>query len=163
MRVRCQYNERDPCDPYLWLYVCFHIEGVPFARRCFSRSSNAPVSAFTRFKHVFCGGSNQRRPPSCEGRVSSFACSPKHKSEAHSRKPQLALETTSLIKQMAANNRLWGAERIRGERAFAGCSGEQTNHPKERKFGPDFARVASTSSIKVLRTPYRTRPRKYHL
>ncbi len=30
MRVRCLYNERDPCDPYLWLYVCFHIEEVLF-------------------------------------------------------------------------------------------------------------------------------------
>jgi len=39
----------------------------------------------------------------------------KHKSKAHSRKPRLSLETITLIKQMAANNRLWGAERIRGE------------------------------------------------
>src|SRR5260221_12903295 len=39
----------------------------------------------------------------------------KHKSTAHSRKPRLAPETISLIKEMAANNRLWGAERIRGE------------------------------------------------
>jgi hypothetical protein len=27
----------------------------------------------------------------------------------------------------------------------------------DRKFGPNFARVATTSGIKVLRTPYRTR------
>jgi len=33
----------------------------------------------------------------------------------------------------------------------------------DRKFGPDFAHVASTSGIKVLRTPYRTRPRECHL
>jgi len=39
----------------------------------------------------------------------------KHKSTAHSRKPRLSPETISLIKEMAANNRLWGAERIRGE------------------------------------------------
>ena len=39
----------------------------------------------------------------------------KHKSKAHSRKPRLSPETISLIKEMAANNRLWGAERIRGE------------------------------------------------
>jgi transposase InsO family protein len=39
----------------------------------------------------------------------------KHKSKAHSRKPRLSLETITLIKEMAANNRLWGAERIRGE------------------------------------------------
>ena len=39
----------------------------------------------------------------------------KHKSKAHSRKPRLSPQTISLIKEMAANNRLWGAERIRGE------------------------------------------------
>jgi putative transposase len=39
----------------------------------------------------------------------------KHKSQARSKKPRLSLETISLIKEMAANNRLWGAERIRGE------------------------------------------------
>ncbi len=39
----------------------------------------------------------------------------KHKSKAHSRKPRLSLETISLIKEMATHNRLWGAERIRGE------------------------------------------------
>ncbi len=39
----------------------------------------------------------------------------KHKSKAHARKPRLSHQTISLIKEMAANNRLWGAERIRGE------------------------------------------------
>ena len=39
----------------------------------------------------------------------------KHKSKASSRKPKLTPETVSLIKEMAANNRMWGAERIRGE------------------------------------------------
>jgi transposase InsO family protein len=39
----------------------------------------------------------------------------KHKSKAHARNPKLSLETITLIKEMAANNRLWGAERIRGE------------------------------------------------
>ena len=39
----------------------------------------------------------------------------KRKSKAHARKPKLSPETISLIKEMAANNRLWGAERIRGE------------------------------------------------
>ncbi len=41
----------------------------------------------------------------------------KHKSRmADNRsKPKLAAETITLIKQMAQNNRLWGAERIRGE------------------------------------------------
>jgi putative transposase len=39
----------------------------------------------------------------------------KHKSKVHLRKPRLSLATISLIKEMAAHNRLWGAERIRGE------------------------------------------------
>src|SRR5215469_13777803 len=39
----------------------------------------------------------------------------KHKSKARARKPGLSPETTSLIKEIAASNRLWGAERIRGE------------------------------------------------
>src|SRR5260370_1521217 len=177
----------------------------------------------------------------------------KQTSKAHSRKLRLSLETISLIKQMAANNRLWGAERIRGEllkldirvskrtiqmymkqirpkrarglnwKTFlrnhtAGmwaCDFLQvtdlffrplfaffiielqsrkvihvnvTRSPTDpwvaqqlreatpygegprylirdtdRKFGPDLAPVASTSDIKVLRTPYRTRPRECHL
>jgi len=44
-----------------------------------------------------------------------FRLSWKHKSKAHSKKPRLSPETISLIKEMAVNNRLWGAERIRGE------------------------------------------------
>ena len=39
----------------------------------------------------------------------------KHKSKADSRQPKLSTETIVLIKDMAMNNRLWGAERIRGE------------------------------------------------
>src|SRR5258708_23283093 len=39
----------------------------------------------------------------------------KRKSKARSRMLRLSSETISLIQQMAANNRLWGAERIRGE------------------------------------------------
>ncbi len=39
----------------------------------------------------------------------------KQKSKVHARKPRLSLETISLIKEMATHNRLWGAERIRGE------------------------------------------------
>src|SRR5207248_152506 len=38
-----------------------------------------------------------------------------HKSKARTRKPKLSPKTIALIKEMAANNRLWGAERIRGE------------------------------------------------
>jgi putative transposase len=39
----------------------------------------------------------------------------KHKSKAHSHKPKVAAETIALIREMATENRLWGAERIRGE------------------------------------------------
>jgi len=39
----------------------------------------------------------------------------KYTSRAASLKPRLSQETVGLIKQMARDNRLWGAERIRGE------------------------------------------------
>src|SRR5947209_3133083 len=39
----------------------------------------------------------------------------RRKSKAHSCKPKVAAETIALIRQMATENRLWGAERIRGE------------------------------------------------
>ena len=39
----------------------------------------------------------------------------KRKSKASSHKPKVAAETIALIRAMARNNRLWGAERIRGE------------------------------------------------
>ena len=39
----------------------------------------------------------------------------KRKSRATSYQPKIPLETITLIKEMATNNRLWGAERIRGE------------------------------------------------
>jgi putative transposase len=39
----------------------------------------------------------------------------KHKSKAQAHKPKVAAETIALIRQMAKDNQLWGAERIRGE------------------------------------------------
>ncbi len=39
----------------------------------------------------------------------------KHRSKARLSKPRLSCETITLIQEMAANNRLWSAERIRGE------------------------------------------------
>ena len=39
----------------------------------------------------------------------------KHKSQAASHTPKVAPETVALIGEMAVQNRLWGAERIRGE------------------------------------------------
>jgi putative transposase len=39
----------------------------------------------------------------------------KRKSKTRTHKPKVAAETIALIRQMAKDNRLWGAERIRGE------------------------------------------------
>jgi putative transposase len=39
----------------------------------------------------------------------------KRRSKASSHKPKVATETVALIREMATENRLWGAERIRGE------------------------------------------------
>jgi putative transposase len=39
----------------------------------------------------------------------------KRKSKTHTHKPKVAAETIALIREMARDNRLWGAERIRGE------------------------------------------------
>ncbi|MDP9313216.1 MAG: integrase core domain-containing protein [Chloroflexota bacterium] len=39
----------------------------------------------------------------------------KRKSQGRSREPKIPVATITLIKEMAVNNRLWGAERIRGE------------------------------------------------
>ena len=39
----------------------------------------------------------------------------RHKSKGATQSPQVPAETIALIVEMAAHNRLWGAERIRGE------------------------------------------------
>jgi putative transposase len=39
----------------------------------------------------------------------------RHRSKTSSHKPRVAAETITLIREMATKNRLWGAERIRGE------------------------------------------------
>jgi putative transposase len=44
-----------------------------------------------------------------------FRLSWKRRSKATSHKPKVAAETIALIREMAKDNRLWGAERIRGE------------------------------------------------
>jgi putative transposase len=46
----------------------------------------------------------------------------KAKSRATSQEPRIAPETIALIKEMAASNRLWGADRIRGELLKLGIS-----------------------------------------
>lgn len=57
--------------------------------------------------------SNQRR--SCAGIAKDARLFWKYKSRAASSKPKVPAETVALIKEMATQNRLWGAERIRGE------------------------------------------------
>ena len=54
----------------------------------------------------------------------------KHKSKARSKQPRLSHETIGLIREMAANNRLWGAERIRGELLKLDIRRSQTEHPE---------------------------------
>jgi hypothetical protein len=57
--------------------------------------------------------SNQRR--SCGGIARDARLFWKYKSRAASSKPKIPAETVALIKEMAAQNRLWGAELLRGE------------------------------------------------
>ena len=45
----------------------------------------------------------------------SFKLFWKYKSRATSTTPKISTETVALMKEMASNNRLWGAERFRGE------------------------------------------------
>ena len=52
----------------------------------------------------------------------------KYRSRSTSTKPRISQETVVLIQEMARDNRLWGAERIRGERALARHSRVQTYH-----------------------------------
>ena len=54
----------------------------------------------------------------------------KHKTQTRSKQPRLSPETITLIKQMAANNRLWGAERICGELLKLDIRGSQTDDSK---------------------------------
>jgi len=79
----------------------------------------------------------------------------KHKAKASSHKPKVAAETTALIRQMATNNRLWGAERIRGELLKLGlrvCKrtiqkyirGVCTRQPRGQKWATDLAQPRRT-------------------
>jgi hypothetical protein len=54
----------------------------------------------------------------------------KYKSRATSAKPKISAETVALIKEMARNNRLWGAERIRGELLKLGLRVCLPHHPE---------------------------------
>ncbi len=59
----------------------------------------------------------------------------KHRSKARSSKPRLSCETITLIQEMAANNRLWGAERIRGELLKLDIRGSPTDHSEVYEAG----------------------------
>ena len=50
----------------------------------------------------------------------------------------------------------WVAEPLREATPY-GQTPKYLIRDNDRKFGPNFARVATTSGIEVLRTPYRTR------
>jgi putative transposase len=74
----------------------------------------------------------------------------KRKSKASSHKPKVAAETIVLIRQMAKDNRLWGAERIRGELLKLGirvCKrtiqkylrGVRTHQPRGQTWATDLA------------------------
>ncbi len=81
----------------------------------------------------------------------------KHTSKARSSKPRLSHETITLIREMAANNRLWGAERIRGELLKLDIQGSQTDHPEvyeadSRHFEP--VDRAGKSSCAIMRQRY---------
>ena len=73
----------------------------------------------------------------------------KRRSKASSYKPRVAAETIALIREMAKENRLWGAERIRGEVLKLGirvCKrtiqkymrNVRTPQPRGQKFGTQW-------------------------
>jgi Integrase core domain len=99
----------------------------------------------------------------------------RYKSRAISPTSKISAETIELIKKMARDNRLWGAERIRGELLKLGVTRSPTDawtaqqlreatpygqgpkyliRDRDGKFGSCFARAAATSGIKILKTPY---------
>jgi putative transposase len=62
----------------------------------------------------------------------------KYTSKVVAHKPKIAAETVALIQEMARNNRLWGAERIRGEFLKLGL------HLSKRTIQKDMRRVRTT-------------------
>ena len=75
-----------------------------------------------------CSLSSQRR--FCGGIARDFKLYWKYKSRATSAKPKISAETVALIKEMARNNRLWGAKRIRGELLKLGLRFCLPHHPE---------------------------------
>src|SRR5947209_19366374 len=79
----------------------------------------------------------------------------KCRSKASSHKPKVAAETIALIREMAKDNRLWGAERIRGELlklGFRVCKrtiqkymrGVRTQEPRGQTWAADLAQPRCT-------------------
>jgi hypothetical protein len=79
----------------------------------------------------------------------------KRKSKPSSHRPQVAAETIALIREMAKDNRLWGAERIRGELLKLGlrvCKrtmqkymrGVRTQQPRGQRWSTDLVQPRRT-------------------
>ena len=91
----------------------------------------------------------------------------KRKSKTHAHQPKVAAETIALIRQMAKDNRLWGAERIRGELLKLGirvCKrtiqkymrGVRTRQPRGQKWATDLAQPRRTDLVLRLHTNHRS-------
>ncbi len=91
----------------------------------------------------------------------------KRKSKASSHQPKVAAETIALIPEMAKDNRLWGAERIRGELLKLGihvCKrtiqkdmrGVRTQQPRGQKWSTDLAQPRRTDLGVRLLTGHRS-------
>ena len=83
--------------------ICSQSDRLWFVLRA-SRIKNWKESLFMVKPDTLLGGHRQ-----------GFRLFWKFKSRNHGGRPKLATETIALIQQMAQENRLWGAERIRGE------------------------------------------------
>lgn len=80
-----------------------------------------------------------------------------HSRQKSQGKAKISAETIELIHKLARENRLWGAERIRGELLKLGMEVSkrtiQKYMPKDRK--SHFSAVAASSGIQELKTLYR--------
>jgi transposase InsO family protein len=85
----------------------------------------------------------------------------RRKSRSLPREPRLAPDVVALIERMAIENRLWGAERIRGELLKLGIATPFGQGPqfiirdRDDKFGVAFDRVAAGVGARVVRTAVR--------
>ncbi|HSH82602.1 MAG TPA: integrase core domain-containing protein, partial [Herpetosiphonaceae bacterium] len=79
----------------------------------------------------------------------------KRKSRVRSYAPKLPTETITLIKEMATNNHLWGAERIRGELLKVGIKGAERIRGELLKVG---IKVAKRTIQRYMRQARPSRP-----